>query len=217
MITAGTINYGFSTGLGFNDMVYIFRTQSDGKILVGGNFTSYNNINTYYITRLEQDGSLDSTFANGSFLSDYVKAIDVLSDGKIIVGGHFTNYNGSSTDYLVKLNTDGTLSQQFPNGFNDIVRVVKVQSDDKILVGGAFTTFNGNTYNYFLEQCFTLMESHLQKINFTNIKSLRLYDTQTIIDYYFSLNVTKKSIIQTILKMVSLKRKISNIDLLIFQ
>ena len=104
VVTAGTINENFVIGDGFSDMVYIFKNQPDGKILVGGNFESYSGVTTYYLTRLNQDGSLDETFINGSFLNNYVKAIDLLSDGSILVGGQFDSFNGNQTNYIVKLN-----------------------------------------------------------------------------------------------------------------
>jgi hypothetical protein len=36
--------------------------QSDGKILVGGSFTSYNGVARNNIVRLNNDGTLDTTF-----------------------------------------------------------------------------------------------------------------------------------------------------------
>lgn len=151
MVTAGTIDTSFVIGNGFDAMVYITKVLPDGKILAGGNFTNYNGTTAAYLAKLNSDGTIDTTFAHGSYLNDYVFAIDTLPDGRIVVGGSFTQYNGSNSNYLIILNSDGTVSQQFPYGFNDQVRVVKVLSDGKILVGGNFNNYNGNSYSYLIK------------------------------------------------------------------
>ena len=143
MIQAGTINNNFIIGTGFNDMVYTFKNQPDGKILVGGYFSDYSGITSSYIARLNPDGSFDSTFITGDYLNDKVNAIDLLPDGRIVVGGLFQSFNSTNTYRLVILNSDGTLNQIFPVGFDSYVRAIKVQSDGKILVGGEFLTYNG--------------------------------------------------------------------------
>jgi uncharacterized delta-60 repeat protein len=151
MITAGTLDTSFVIGSGFNGMVYITKVLPDGKILVGGNFTDYNGTTANYLAKLNSDGTIDTSFAHGNYLNDYVFAIDTLSDGRIVVGGLFTQYNGSNSSYIITLNPDGTVSQQFTIGFNAQVRVIKVLSDGKILVGGNFTDYNGNTYNSIIK------------------------------------------------------------------
>ena len=48
----------FATGTGFNDYVYAVAVQADGKVLVGGNFTSYNGTSGQNrLIRLNADGS----------------------------------------------------------------------------------------------------------------------------------------------------------------
>jgi uncharacterized delta-60 repeat protein len=62
-ITDCLFNYSFGgTGSFFNNTVRAFATQSDGKILVGGDFTTYNNVSQSYLARLDKTGSLDTTF-----------------------------------------------------------------------------------------------------------------------------------------------------------
>lgn len=58
----GYIDSTFNIGTGFNGAVHDIKIQSDGKILVGGAFTTYNNVSRPYLARLESDGSLDTTF-----------------------------------------------------------------------------------------------------------------------------------------------------------
>jgi uncharacterized delta-60 repeat protein len=125
--------------------------QSDGKIIVGGNFYRYNGVVVGCIARLNIDGTLDTTFNNGGsgFNSD-VLAIAIQPDGKILVGGNFDTYNGLNYNYMVRLNEDGTPDNTFiyeGDGFNDYVSEIALQGDN-ILVGGPFTTVSLNN-GYF--------------------------------------------------------------------
>ncbi len=139
------------TGTGLNNDVADIVVQSDGKILVGGDFTAYNGTTRNYIVRLNADGSLDASFApTGTGLNNVVRALVVQPDGKILVGGGFTDYNGTTRNRVTRLNADGTLDASFAptgTGLNSTVLALSVQADGKILVGGAFTDYNGTTRN----------------------------------------------------------------------
>jgi uncharacterized delta-60 repeat protein len=148
----GSIDNTFSIGGGFNSSVYTIATQSDGKILVGGNFTDYNGDGYNRIIRLNSDGSRDTTFSIGSGFNGVVNTIAIQSDGKILVGGNFTDYNGTGSNFIIRLNTDGSIDNTFSigSGFDGEVFTIAIQSDDKILVGGTFNDYNGNTYNQII-------------------------------------------------------------------
>jgi hypothetical protein len=49
-------------GNGFNSDVNTLKIQTDGKIVAGGNFTTYSGVNTYRIVRLNTDGTRDTSF-----------------------------------------------------------------------------------------------------------------------------------------------------------
>jgi uncharacterized delta-60 repeat protein len=144
---SGSIDETFNIGDGFNDGVRSIAIQDDGKILVGGQFSSYSgsySLNKFI--RLNTDGTIDETATLGQFNSD-VLDIAIQPDGKILVGGSFTSYGGSSSSRLVRLNTDLTkdttfLSGSGINGFNNTVFTIAIQDDGKILVGGNFTFFD---------------------------------------------------------------------------
>ena len=142
---AGTIDTSFVYGSGFNFLVQIITIQSDGKILVGGNFTSYNGTTANSIIRLNTDGSVDTSFVYGTGFNDAVRSIIVQSDGKILVGGEFTNYNGTSANRIIRLNSNGSVDTSFVygTGFNNYVHSIAIQADGKILVGGFFTNYKG--------------------------------------------------------------------------
>ncbi|HOK51661.1 MAG TPA: delta-60 repeat domain-containing protein, partial [Bacteroidales bacterium] len=87
---------GFAIGDGTNGNVNSIVIQGDGKIIIGGNFTSYNGTERNRIARLNADGSLDNSFNSAIGLNNTVWAIALQSDGKIIIGGNFTSYNGTA-------------------------------------------------------------------------------------------------------------------------
>jgi uncharacterized delta-60 repeat protein len=145
----------FSIGTGFNSNVYSTKIQSDGKILAGGDFGSFNGITQNRVIRLNSDGSKDLTFDIGSGFNGSVRPIEIQSDGKILVGGAFTRFTGSTQNNLIRLNTDGSKDTTFNigSGFSgtgisiSVVFAIAIQSDGKILVGGQFQTFTGSTQN----------------------------------------------------------------------
>jgi uncharacterized delta-60 repeat protein len=127
--------------------------QSDGKIIIGGNFTTFNGTTVNRIVRLNSDGTRDTTFTTntGTAFNSAVDSIAIQSDGKIICGGSFTTFNGVTVNRIVRLNSDGTRDTAFSTnigtGFTNNVWSIAIQSDGKIVVGGAFITFNGVTVN----------------------------------------------------------------------
>jgi uncharacterized delta-60 repeat protein len=147
--TDGSLDNSFTSGTGFNDEVRSTSIQADGKIIVGGDFTTFNGTATTRITRLNTDGSLDATFNIGTGFNVSVWSISIQEDGKIIVGGEFSNFNGTARNRIARLNTDGSLDTSFNpgSGFNTTVRSTSIQADGKIIVGGDFTSFNGSTRN----------------------------------------------------------------------
>jgi len=135
----------FVTGSGFNGTVLSLALQSDGKILVGGNFSDYDGVGISRIARLNADGSLDTGFVTGSGFNGTVLSLALQSDGKILVGGIFSDYNGVGISRIARLNADGTLDTGFVtgSGFNSDVLSLALQSDGKILVGGSFNVYDG--------------------------------------------------------------------------
>jgi len=144
----GTVDTTFDPNA--SSTVYSIAVQTDGKILIGGFFTTLNGgtVTRNFIARLNADGTVDTTFnpnANG-----FVLSIAVQTDGKILIGGGFTtlNPNGSGAvtrNRIARLNTDGTVDTTFNPNANSDVQSIAVQTDGKILIGGFFTTLKGGT------------------------------------------------------------------------
>lgn len=114
-----TIDETFSIGV-LSGLLRNLAIQNDGKILVSGGFTKLNNINlpnsgisgvtTVGLIRLNSDGTLDTTF-NYTNAGNIIDKVEVQTDGKIL--------QMSSTGYLNRLNTNGTVDYTFRNGFNN--------------------------------------------------------------------------------------------------
>lgn len=146
----GSLDTTFDSGTGFNSYVIAINQQSDGKILVGGSFSSYKGQTQNRITRLNSDGSLDTSFNTGTgFNISWVHTIALQSDGKIIAGGSFTQYNGQAHNRIIRLNTDGSVDNTFVTGnsFNNEIWSIAIQPNGKILVGGKFSSYNGIVQN----------------------------------------------------------------------
>jgi uncharacterized delta-60 repeat protein len=140
----GSLDTGFDPGSGVDKDIHAMEMQSDGKIVIGGYFTSYNGTSINKIARINPDGSLDTFFDPGTGASSYVRSIKIQTDDKIMIGGSFTSYNGTSTNRIARINPDGSLDANFDSGSgaSSTVRSINVRPDEKILIGGYFTTYN---------------------------------------------------------------------------
>jgi uncharacterized delta-60 repeat protein len=146
----GTADAAFDAGTGpvsgYGAQLNTFVGQPDGKVLVGGAFTSFSGQYTSGLVRLTPTGDPDFLFnaVLGRGFDKQVNAIVVQPDGKILVGGTFTTFNGQPTDPLLRLNADGTLDRTFLSGlpfpYSNTVTSLLVQPDGKILVTGALGT-----------------------------------------------------------------------------
>lgn len=113
--------YQSSTQSGFNLGVRVIEVDrtggpNDGKIYVGGNFTTYKGITQKYICRLHPNGSIDNTFNIGNGPNNSVTKIVILPNGSLFISGLFTDYNGISKSYVCKLNEDGSIDNTFDTG-----------------------------------------------------------------------------------------------------
>lgn len=152
-------------GSGFNNPVSDAVLQPDGKVIVVGGFTSYNGTAVPGIVRLNTDGTVDTGFntrVGTGGTGGGITAIELQSDGKLLIGGGFTGWNGTPSGRIARILSDGTTDQQFitnvgagisggvgssggafPSDF-------EIQSDGKIVVVGDFTQFQGSTQEFVL-------------------------------------------------------------------
>jgi uncharacterized delta-60 repeat protein len=150
----GTPDSGFNALV--NNTIFAVKIQADGKILVGGSFSNVNNFLHRSIVRLNPNGSVDESFASTTNQNATVNDIEFASDGKILIAGGFTNYNGTTTSLIAKLNADGTVDASFSfnrvtpdsgtyNSLSDILPLPNGQ----VIVGGGINRrgINGAAVN----------------------------------------------------------------------
>jgi uncharacterized delta-60 repeat protein len=136
--------------------------QPDGKIIIGGEFSTVRGAARNGIARLNTDGTVDRTFDPGmsmvsikvtTYASVYgdhlvvvtniiigtVRAIAQQPDGRLLIGRNFNPINGASVNELVRLNPDGSLDASVGVGS---VFALALQPDGRVLLGGDFTHFN---------------------------------------------------------------------------
>jgi uncharacterized delta-60 repeat protein len=144
---SGQINTSFITA-GFNSPALDIIQQPDGKFICVGGFSSYDGNASSGIARINSDGTYDSTFIVGTgFLGGTPSSVVIQNDGKVIVVGTFTSYNGNPSDGIVRINTNGSYDATFVVGTGfagGICTDVLLQSDGKVIVIGAITSYNGN-------------------------------------------------------------------------
>jgi uncharacterized delta-60 repeat protein len=146
--TNGTLDNTFNNGgVGLVGDVKSIAIQTDGKILIAGSFISYNGVSRYGLTRLNPDGTLDSSFPNLTMNSAATKVI-IQPDNKIIVIGDFTTFNGDTNrKRIVRLLQDGTVESSSIFNYVDLTTsptAISLQSDGKIIIAGIFTSIGGN-------------------------------------------------------------------------
>lgn len=111
--------------------VTMAAVQTDGKIIIG---------NPTSIGRINKNGSRDDTFPLLSAFGGEIKSICLQPDGKLVVGGSFTGLNSFNRKGLVRLNSNGTIDENFNSAdiIDGEVRCVTMQGANRILVCGKF-------------------------------------------------------------------------------
>ena len=159
----GSLDSSFNPGTGIVDPNYYdawisaIAVQPDGKILIAGDFISFNGTSRNGIARLNSNGSLDSSFDPGLGATDdsgnwpRVRTLALQANGKVLIGGYFTKVNGTNRNHIARLNANGSLDNSFDpgTGTDGAVQTIALQSDGKVLIGGdSFNTVNGVTRPY---------------------------------------------------------------------
>lgn len=143
----GALDDTFYSALWFDNYPAALALQEDGRIVVGGTFTT-GSVNVQpYLTRLLDDGRPDPTFAPGGGPNGVVYDVLLLDNGEILAAGAFTQYSGQPAGYLVRVFSDGTREPTFAGSANGSVYALARQVDGKILLGGDFTAVNGTPRN----------------------------------------------------------------------
>ena len=147
---AGFVDPSFLNNLsGPNSWIWTLALQPDGRLLVGGQFTSFNGVPGGEVVRLNADGSVDTNFTASVTAGDpTIHSVAVQPDGRVLIGGMFTGINGATRVRIARLNADGTLDSNFVASVNSSQSFITVshlglQTNSQIVIGGSFESADG--------------------------------------------------------------------------
>ncbi|MBH8569283.1 T9SS type A sorting domain-containing protein [Microvirga sp. STS02] len=131
----GTLDAGFLVGTGPNAMPRSVTLLASGKILVSGGFTNFNGTLDRNLIQLNSTGTIDATFQPVIQSLGTISSVALQPDGKMVVGGSFTEINGQLMRRLARVNTDGTLDAAFAGNtaFDTNPSSLALQPDGKVL------------------------------------------------------------------------------------
>ncbi|HEY5747355.1 MAG TPA: T9SS type A sorting domain-containing protein [Chryseolinea sp.] len=128
----------FATGTGFqveyNSVGFNFvKSQSDGKLIISGQYDTYNGVEAEQILRLNSDGTLDNSYSGKTpFFFNHAEMVN----DELYITDHFG-------PYITRRMTNGAIDPSFAPALDGSVEGCSVQADGKVLVWGDFTHING--------------------------------------------------------------------------
>jgi len=138
----GTVDPNFhSSSAGSDGDLFSIAVQANGKILVGGHFSTLDGQGATDLARLNADGTLDTSFHPGLDYYGSILSIVLQTDGKILVGGEFN----TPRDAIARFNPDGTLDEPFAPVADYSVTALGLQADGKIVISGYFDSLGGQS------------------------------------------------------------------------
>ncbi|MGZ4988219.1 MAG: delta-60 repeat domain-containing protein, partial [Limisphaerales bacterium] len=128
--------------------VWALAMQTNGQLIVGGEFNRATGGRRQHLLRLNADGALDTNYAPNP--NQRVFALALQPDGKLVVAGSFDRIDATQMRGIARLNGDGSIDKTFNpgSGADSSVQTVAVQTDGKILLGGTFQQVDGVKRNY---------------------------------------------------------------------
>jgi hypothetical protein len=104
--------------LNVQDQLFIYSRalQTDGKLLIVASTTDSNGASYDYFVRLHANSSSVDTSFTARETNQQIRALAAQPDGKIIIGGFFTTYDGQTRNRIARLNSDGSLDTSFNPG-----------------------------------------------------------------------------------------------------
>ncbi|MBI5384184.1 MAG: immunoglobulin domain-containing protein [Verrucomicrobia bacterium] len=126
----------FATSL--NGVPLALLPTPDGKLLMGGAFTLVGGLPRHGLARLNSDGTVDTTFNPGTGTDGAVFCLARQPDGRILIGGEFSQVNGIARGSLARLNTNGSVDLSFHASIAPFAEInaLLLQPDGKVVVGG---------------------------------------------------------------------------------
>lgn len=144
----GSLDQSFQPGLGVDGYVSNAVLQPDGKLVITGEFSTYDGVSRKGIARIQPDGSLDNSFHPGEGVSGSIYDIALQPDGRLIIGGSFLHYDGMRRTNIARLQPDGSLDASFvpPIAIGGLIDVyaIALQADGKVVVAGTADDFSNS-------------------------------------------------------------------------
>ena len=131
----GTLDQTYQVANTSNATIRSVTQLANGQALIEGTIRNINGINDQTLLLLNSNGTIDTSFLPVIQANGEVKTMARQADGKIVVGGEFTEINGQNARRLARFNANGTLDTTFQpgSGFNFSVEDLAVQPDGRIL------------------------------------------------------------------------------------
>ncbi|WP_201985836.1 T9SS type A sorting domain-containing protein [Hymenobacter rubidus] len=122
-----------------NDQMLLFSRNSNALLTLGG-------VNQRALLRLNADGTPDASFNMGTGPSPGLNAVAVQPDGKMLLAGAFSQFNGQAVNRIIRLNANGSLDTSFQSsitGQNVYISKILLQADGSIVVAGNLPASQG--------------------------------------------------------------------------
>ncbi len=153
----GEVDLGFDPRMGPNGKVTALGVQSNGQVVIAGDFTMVDGEQRVGVARLDADGALDPSFDPGfgaqhTNATPFIRVVLPRDDGSVLIGGAFTHFDGWPSRLLVRLNANGRVDPAFVSALTDggllalplpprsgaasAVHALVAQPDGKLLAGG---------------------------------------------------------------------------------
>ncbi len=141
---------------GVNGTVNALAVDGQGRLYVGGSFASAGGVSANRVARFDPQANSWSTLGTGSSngLSDIISAVYALAvdgQGRVYVGGDFTQAGGVSANNVARFdpqaNSWSALGTGAQNGVNRTVNALAVDGQGRVYVGGFFTQAGGVSAN----------------------------------------------------------------------
>ncbi|MGX7666512.1 T9SS type A sorting domain-containing protein [Flavobacterium pedocola] len=137
----GTVDNTFYRGGVGGGLIYQFALQGNDQIIITGDFTTYDSFTENHIARLNVNGTLDADFSGGTGPNDLVTNIEQQADGKIVIAGDFTSYNGVVRNHIARLLNVTLAASEFDNKAftfypNPVKDMLYLNFPDEMMVNG---------------------------------------------------------------------------------
>lgn len=139
---------GGAANAGYVESVNRIVVQPDDRILISGFIARWGGVNRNGLARLLPDGALDPSFDPGSGPDATISSMALLPDGRVMVTGSFSSFDGVNRRGIVRLRGDGSVDEgYYPPTINAGRDLVSLPDGGAMVVGsfnsGPFTPPTG--------------------------------------------------------------------------